>query len=226
MSFFSILAWVLIAVFLLLVLAFYSHEHQRERKTATIAFDAVIIAIVFVMGMVPQLGYIQVFPWLSLTILHIPVLVGAARFGPKRGLVYGLAFGLTSMFQAMINGAGLNALFVYPWIAIPPRLLFGWFAGLAFSLMEKSPKLSTGVMKGVAAFLLTLVHTCLVFEVLFVFHAETIGGYFASSDPISEGIALTFAASIAVGAIGEALLAAILVPLVDRPLRKLSLGRE
>lgn len=232
MDFYSILTWVLIAAFLILLLAFYAKEHKGKKeaetgkKTREIAFDAILIAIIFVMGLIPQLGYLFVFPWLALTLLHIPVLVGASLFGAKRGLLYGFAFGLTSMIQAAMNGSGLNAFFVYPWVSILPRLLFGFLAGLAFSLLARSPKLSTGIGKGILSFLLTILHTGLVFLTLYVFYPDEIAAYFASSDTVAAGISLTFLASILLGALGEATLAGILVPLIDKPLTKLDFERK
>lgn len=232
MDFYSILTWVLIAAFLILLLAFYAREHKGKKeaeagkKTREIAFDAILIAIIFVMGLIPQLGYLFVFPWLALTLLHIPVLVGASLFGAKRGLIYGFAFGLTSMIQAAMNGSGLNAFFVYPWVSILPRLLFGFLAGLAFSLLARSPKLSTGIGKGILSFLLTILHTGLVFLTLYVFYPDEIAAYFASSDTVAAGVSLTFLASILLGALGEATLAGILVPLIDKPLTKLDFERK
>ena len=95
----SLLTWILIALFLIGILAFYQASFKAERKTKNIAFDAIIIAIILVMGLIPQVGYLFILPWLALTLLHIPVLVGASIGGAKRGALYGLVFGLTSMAQ-------------------------------------------------------------------------------------------------------------------------------
>lgn len=222
----SLLTWILIALFLIGILAFYQASFKAERKTKNIAFDAIIIAIILVMGLIPQVGYLFILPWLALTLLHIPVLVGASIGGAKRGALYGLVFGLTSMAQAAMNGTGLNAFFVYPWIALPPRIVFGFLAGLFFSLTKRSPKLSGGLGKGVLSFFLTILHTGLVFLTLYAFYPGEIGGYFASSDPVAEGVAITFLVSVLLGALGEATLAAVMVPLIDRPLRKMESARR
>ena len=55
---------------------------------------ALMIAIVFLMSFTP-LGYIRT-PGLSVTLLTVPVAVGAVILGPAGGAICGLAFGVTS----------------------------------------------------------------------------------------------------------------------------------
>ncbi len=224
MDYRSLLTWAFIFAFLALIIAFYFKDRKRkEGKTSEIAFDAILIAIILTMGLIPQLGYLFVFPWLALTLLHVPVLIGASLGGPRRGLLYGFAFGFTSMIQAFVNASGLNAFFVYPWVSILPRLLFGFLAGLAFSLARRSPKLSSGLGNGLLSFFLTLLHTGLVFLALFLFFPVETGAYFRMEGDVAVGVGITFAASLLLGALGEALIAGIIVPAVRRPLLKLSL---
>lgn len=55
---------------------------------------ALMVAIILLMSFTP-LGYVRT-PGLSITLLTIPVAVGAIILGPKGGVVCGAAFGLTS----------------------------------------------------------------------------------------------------------------------------------
>ena len=57
---------------------------------------AMMIAIILLMSFTP-LGYLRT-PGLSITLLTIPVAVGAIILGPKGGAVCGLAFGATSFY--------------------------------------------------------------------------------------------------------------------------------
>ena len=50
------------------------------------------------------LGYIKL-PGLTITFLTIPVAVGAIILGPVGGLICGLTFGLTSLYQAVTGGS-------------------------------------------------------------------------------------------------------------------------
>jgi uncharacterized membrane protein len=214
--------WVLFILWLLFFLASYKKNYPTSLKAKDIATDAFFIAIIAVMGFIPQVGYISVTPWLSLTLCHLPVLIGAYLFGWKKGTLYGLAFGITSWIEALLTGTGFNALFIVPWVSVLPRVVFGFLSGLTFQLLKKTPKIDgNGVAVGVISALLTCLHTVLVFLDLYAFYPSLIGSYFASSNPVAEGVALTFLGLIGLGMVGEASLAAISVPLVGKAVRKI-----
>ena len=75
-------------------------EDKRRMRIRSMTFDAVIIALLFAMSFIPYVGFINVGPF-SLTLLHLPVLLGASLFGWKKGLLYGMVFGLLSWFRAL-----------------------------------------------------------------------------------------------------------------------------
>lgn len=192
-------------------------ESQAEKRKLIVSMsqDAIIIGIIVLMGFVPSLGYISVVPGvISLTLVHIPVLLGAALFGPKRGFIYGLAFGITSWIQATMNPTGLNLFFVYPWISVLPRVLFGFLAGLIFELLDKKTTICRkSIGQGIVFFLLTALHTGLVFLTLFIFHGGEImalANGFAGA--LAFGFTLGFFGIIALGALGEALLSSLVLP--------------
>ena len=121
----------------------------------------------------------------------------------------------------MMSGVGFNALFAMPWVSIPPRLLFGFFAGLVFDLLRKNSKLYMNLFAvGGFSFVFTIMHTVLVFADLFIFYPDTMKGLFLSSSPVAEGVTYTFTMVIAFGMLGEAILASILTPLVSKALSK------
>ena len=108
-----------------------------------------------------------------------------------------------------------------PWVSIPPRLLFGFFAGLVFDLLRKNSKLYMNLFAvGGFSFVFTIMHTVLVFADLFIFYPDTMKGLFLSSSPVAEGVTYTFTMVIAFGMLGEAILASILTPLVSKALSK------
>jgi len=219
----TIVFWVMLVILLLLFFAFLSKAiPQNEESVANITFDGLIIAIIIIMGLVPQVGYITVVPGLSLTLVHLPVLVGAYRGGAKRGALFGFVFGLTSMFQAISNPVGFNAFFVYPWVSILPRLVFGLLAGLLFTLIKKMPKIgANGFAVGALSFLLTMMHTGLVFLDLFIFYPSTMSSLFQGTSSIGEGIVIGFGAVIALGCLGESALASLFTPLIGKSIRKI-----
>jgi uncharacterized membrane protein len=218
--------WALFALWLILFWRVFARLSPQAGSSRLLAADAMFIAIIAIMGFVPQLGYIALIPGLSLTLMHLPVLIGAYLFGWKRGFLYGLAFGITSCLEALLQGAGLNALFIYPWVSVLPRALWGLLAGGVFQLLRKNPKIyANPAAVGGLSFLLTILHTLLVFADLFVFYGGTMAGLFASGSALIGGVAFAFAAAIALGALGEALIIAIATPIVGKGLLRLSKRR-
>ena len=215
-----ILLCVALLATLLLYQSFFRKEKDPRKVIRSITCDAMIMAIILLMTFVPSIGYIQLTPFISFTLLHLPVLLGAAIGGWKKGLLFGFVFGVSSYINAF-GSTGLNLLFAVPWIAIPPRMLFGLVAGIVFSLIGKLSKRKTKVLYlGLAAAGLTMLHTVFVFGDLYIFHTETIAGLFASTSPIGTGTTLTFSLIILFGMLGEMAIAAILIPPVVSALRK------
>ena len=104
---------------------------------------AMMIAIILLMSFTP-LGYLRT-PGLSITLLTIPVAVGAIILGPKGGAGCGLAFGATSFYMAVTGSSAFAAaLFnINPFgtfiVCIVARVLEGWLTGLIFAALYKSP---------------------------------------------------------------------------------------
>ena len=216
-NYIPIVGMIFLAVLLLLT-ALLGHAYNAKEKdvheiVATMTLDAVFIAIILIMTFVPYLGYIAVTPVLSFTLLHLPVLLGAALGGWKKGALLGLVFGLSSYMQALNGAAGFNALFAYPWVAVPPRFLFGLIAGIVFSFIGKvSNKRAIGLYLALACAGLTALHTALVFFDLYIFYPDTIAGLFSSTSPIATGTTLTFLLVILIGMAGEMGIAAVIIP--------------
>ncbi len=212
----TIVGLVLMAIVLILALALLSKTDEKNNgpheRIMSMTFDAFFIAILLLMTFVPNLGYIAVTPFISFTLMHLPVLLGAALGGTKKGILYGFVFGVSSYIQAL-GSAGFNALFAFPWVAIPPRLLFGLAAGLVFGFVSKvSQKKSMGLYLALGSALLTFLHTGLVFLDLYMFFPSEIGGLFSSTAPIATGTGLTFLLVIVIGMLGEMAIAAFIIP--------------
>ena len=93
-------------------------------------------AILLLLALTP-LGYIRT-PILNITILTVPIAIGAIALGPTAGAVLGFVFGLTSAWSAISGSGGMTTLlFQYqPWwtmvLCIVPRTLMGWLCGLVY----------------------------------------------------------------------------------------------
>ena len=84
---------------------------MKKNKTLEMVQLAVLIAIMLILAFTP-LGYLRIGP-LAISLMTIPVVIGAMILGPAGGAVLGLVFGLTSFYQCFAGdpfGAALVAM--------------------------------------------------------------------------------------------------------------------
>jgi uncharacterized membrane protein len=144
-----------------------------ERRTQLMSTSTRRIVIAGVMGAISillgatHLGFI---PWLagaSLTIMHVPVIIGAVLEGPVVGLVIGLIFGAFSLLQGAIAPTGPTDIwFTNPLISILPRLFIGPVAWAVYSVLKRSKELVALAAAGVLG---SLTNTVLVLGALGLF---------------------------------------------------------
>ena len=141
---------------------------------------AILAALLILMAFTP-LGYLRI-GLMSMTLLMIPVAVGAVVLSPTAGLVLGTIFGLTSLAQCFgmdptgtfmmnVNPVGMTVL------ALVPRMLMGWLCGMIYLPFGKSGKTAvrtTGTF--VASLSSALLNTVLFMStlVIFLLHNETV----------------------------------------------------
>ncbi len=154
---------------------------MRDKKVLEMTTLAIFIAVIFVMGLIPFVGFIPIFGT-TVTTLHVPVIIGAIyggrRFGgPKFGLLLGLSFGVISFLRSFLPFFPLDALFQNPVIAILPRMIFGfasWYIYVGITKLISEVKIALPIV-----FILgTLVHTVLVLSVALLmlgFYREFLG---------------------------------------------------
>ncbi len=115
-------------------------ENQTTKGTRSMVELALMSAIIIVMAMTP-LGYIKT-PVLSITLLTIPVAVGAIILGPKGGAFLGAVFGATSFAQAVSGAGGMTAILFQTnplgvtFLCFVPRILEGFLCGLISKLLR------------------------------------------------------------------------------------------
>ena len=105
-------------------------------KTQELILVSLFSAIILILAMVPNLGLIS-FGAVSITIIHIPVLIGAMSLKRVTSVfVLGLLFGLGTLFAALTRGSTpIDLAFINPLISVIPRILF---ALIAFYLFKGS----------------------------------------------------------------------------------------
>jgi uncharacterized membrane protein len=111
-------------------------RHERTRK---IVVTGVLGAISVFLGLT-RLGFIPWFGGVSLTVMHVPVIIGAVLEGPWVGAAIGLIFGLFSMIQAAIAPTGpIDLWFTNPLLAVLPRMFIGPVAWLIWYQVRRWP---------------------------------------------------------------------------------------
>lgn len=145
---------------------------RNKKIVSEITLDGLFIAILVVMSILP-IGFIPL-GTISATILPIPVILGTAFLGWKRGLLYGTAFGVSSFLVAIIRGGAGDALFIDPLISILPRALFGGLIGV-YALFLMSPRYSAKTKRMLIfpfSALAMLTHSVLVLSMIYLRYVD------------------------------------------------------
>lgn len=151
---------------------------MTNNKVYEIAVISVFTALIIVMASVPWLGFITI-GIISLTTVHIPVLIGGIFGGRKVSLSLGLVFGISSLIVALTRPVTpIDLLFQNPIISVIPRVLFGWILYELYAYLNKQMKNRFTAIT-ISMVLSTLIHTILVLLPLYLIGgAET---YFGSA---------------------------------------------
>lgn len=101
---------------------------------------ALLVAIILLMAFTP-IGYIKT-AGLEITLIVVPVAVGAVTLGPTAGAILGGVFGITSFIQCFgMSQFGALLLGINPFltflVCVPTRILMGWLTGLIYHGLRK-----------------------------------------------------------------------------------------
>ncbi len=109
---------------------------MKKNDLQTLTLLSVFSAIILLMTFVPQIGYITFGP-LSMTLIHIPVLIGVFLLPKRYSWILGLVFGLGSLVKATTAPVGiLDPAFVNPLVSVLPRVAFAVAAAWLFELFK------------------------------------------------------------------------------------------
>ena len=122
------------------------------RNTQELILVSLFGAIILGLALIPNVGLITLFGAVSITIIHIPVLIGAMTLKKVSSVVIlGTLFGFGSLFAALTRGVTpVDLAFVNPLISVVPRILFAVSAYYIF----KSARWFQHVLPYVAQFVI------------------------------------------------------------------------
>lgn len=193
---------------------------KSNLRTLKMVQLALLTAIILLLAFTP-LGYIKLSVGLSITLVGVPVIVGAITLGPTGGAILGGIFGLTSFAQAFglepFGTAlfGINPIGTFITCMIP-RILMGWLTALIFIGLKKVDK--TKVMSYVVTSLAgSLLNTVLFMTSLMIFFYRTsIIQEMAAGFNVSNVFALVIA-MVGVNAVAEIIAGGILGTAIAKP---------
>jgi uncharacterized membrane protein len=185
-------------------------------RIQNLTVNAMLIALIALMGFVPFLGFIPLGASVSITIIHLPVLLGAALLSTRSATLLGLSFGLVSLLVVVTNPTPqpIDLFFVNPLISVLPRILFGLFAGILFSFTRRFANLQQYGLLSLFAFLATVFHTVLVLSMLWLFASAELSGLFGNLVQFIWYI-------LSLNGLIEAMLSALLIPILTLALRRI-----
>lgn len=133
-----------------------------QDRTRKIVITGILGAISVFLG-ITRWGFLPWFGGISITIMHIPVIIGAILEGPVVGIAIGLIFGLFSMIQAAVApNFPTDVWFTNPVLSILPRLFIGPVAWLVWTALKRWPVVGM-IAAGIAG---SLTNTILVLGVI------------------------------------------------------------
>lgn len=149
---------------------------NRVVSTQELTAKGLLTGVLLVMSFTP-LGYFHTLG-LDISLMMIPVAIGAMLMGPNTGLWLGFVFGATSFQQALMGTSMFSAtlLNINPIgtfiLCIPTRMLMGYLTGVCFRWISKMDKTKT-VCYFAGGFLAAFLNTILFMSVLLLFFWNT-----------------------------------------------------
>lgn len=120
------------------------------------------------------LGFFKI-PPVSVTIMHVPVIIAAIIEGPIVGAIVGLIFGLFSIYQAITTPTVMSFIFLNPIISVLPRILIGVVSYYVYYFVSKKYNRFSIALSSVIG---TFTNTFLVLSLAYIFYANSLSQAF------------------------------------------------
>lgn len=149
-------------------------KNGKIKRMVGMAFlIAMIIVLQLIGGIIPPIGGV------SISLVLIPIVVGAAVFGPSGGAILGAAFGII-VYIACVNGTDPGGAMVFqanPWlcfiVVLGKGILAGALSGLVYRLL-KSRNVNGYVAMLMAAIVCPVVNTGVFLTCMALFYGDVL----------------------------------------------------
>ena len=158
-----------------------------QDRTRKLVVTGVLGAIAILLG-VTRWGFIPWFGGVSLTIMHVPVIIAAILEGPIVGIGVGLIFGIFSMIQAAVAPNGPTDIwFTNPLLSVVPRLFIGPVAFLVWKALQKVPVVGL-IAAGIAGSLTNTILVLGAIGIMGLLPWEVLGGIVVANGLLEAGV--------------------------------------
>ena len=188
---------------------------KRRQQIQRSTIRSILIAIIILQDFVPFLGNIPVGP-LSITTMHVTVIIAAIVVGPVDGAIIGGVWGILTWVRAFVAPSSPLAplVMVNPLVSVVPRIMIGLVAGYLYrwlARLSKQPRLAM-ILAGIAG---SLANTGLVVGAIALFYRTpaVARAYGVNVDHLLPALETIMATN----GLAELVFAAIVVPLVAYP---------
>ncbi len=188
-----------------------ANKGMNTASVLNLTLTAIFLAIIIVMSFTP-IGYLKVLT-VEISLLAIPVAMGAALLGVGGGALLGLAFGVTSFIQCFGMSAFGTALFginpvLTAILCIVPRILVGVASALVYKVLKKK-NIQPNVSSLLSFLTAAVVNTVLFVGMFIAFFGNT--DFYAGLETqfATTGVIAFFAAFVGVNGIVEAVASAL-----------------
>lgn len=185
------------------------NSRQNVRKMVIVAMLSGICLFLGLTG----LGFIPL-PLFKLTILHLPVIIGAIIEGPVVGASIGLIFGLFSIYQNITAPTPMSPFFYNPLVSILPRVLIGIVSYYVYKFLRsklKNVKLSISVAAIIGSLVNTIGVLGLIYLIYFKDYAQILMDKGTVASNSISAVTTALLTVIGTNGLAEAILSAIIV---------------
>lgn len=181
-------------------------DTKKQSVNYKLAITGAFGALSVVLG-ITRWGFISLSPVVSLTIMHIPVILATLLAGLVPGVGVGAIFGVFSLIQAATSpSGGLDPLFVNPLVSVAPRMIIAVATWGIDALLRKIPNMPKIVSGSISAFFGSLSNTIFVIGSLYLLYHDTVFsamgnlGYLAGLGVLMPNALLEAAAAVIISA--------------------------
>lgn len=193
------------------------NNQSTRSKVRMIAWTALFIAVTLILGLTP-LGIIPIIPgFIDMTIMCIPVIIGALTLGLKSGLALGLIFAICSLITAVTRSV-IGPLLLEA--SVPKTLILIFVPRLlipvsAYFVNKALPFKKGGIKTAISAIAGSVTNTVLYLGLMWAFFSDIVGAELFTTAAALNG---------SIEAVAAALICTPIVSAVRKTMPKEALG--